>query len=272
MAKKYIMWILIILLVLVLPGLYNRLLVRYYRVRDDKITQKIRIALVTDLHSCLYGEKQAELIDAITAQKPDLVMMAGDIFDDVLPNENTEYLLQGIAGKYPCYYVFGNHEYQSKQVEEKNRVLQKYGITVLDDTGKEVEFHGQKIRICGVNDPYAVPERAVQKECYRQRVQKLAPADNVYTVLLAHRPEYFPLYADCGFHLVLCGHAHGGQWRIPGIINGLYAPGQGIFPKYAGGLHRRNKTTLVVSRGLAREKTWVPRIYNRPELVIVDIG
>ncbi|MBQ4118259.1 MAG: metallophosphoesterase, partial [Oscillospiraceae bacterium] len=92
-----------------------------------------------------------------------------------------------------------------------------------------------------------------------------------FNVLLVHRPEYIEQYAKLGFDLVLCGHAHGGQWRIPGVLNGIYAPGQGVFPKYAGGIYEVNGTTLVVSRGLAKESTPIPRVFNRPELVIIDI-
>lgn len=93
----------------------------------------------------------------------------------------------------------------------------------------------------------------------------------MYTILLTHRPERLDVYCQYGFDLVLAGHAHGGQWRIPGIVNGLWAPNQRLFPAYAGGRYEQNGTTMIVSRGLARESTWLPRWYNRPELVIIDL-
>ncbi len=99
----------------------------------------------------------------------------------------------------------------------------------------------------------------------------MADKNDYYTVLLSHRPEFFELYTEYNFDLVLSGHAHGGQWRIPYILNGLYAPNQGVFPKYAGGEYTENNTTMIVSRGLARESTLLPRFYNRPELVIIDL-
>lgn len=92
-----------------------------------------------------------------------------------------------------------------------------------------------------------------------------------YTILLSHRPEYFETYAKYPFDLVLCGHAHSGQWRIPFLLNGLYAPHQEIFPKYAGGLYEAENMRMIVSRGLARKTTYIPRIFNRPELVIIDL-
>ena len=95
--------------------------------------------------------------------------------------------------------------------------------------------------------------------------------ENVFTILLSHRPEYCKTYMKYTFDLVLCGHAHGGQWRIPGILNGLYAPHQGIVPKYAGGRYDSEDMTMIVSRGLAKETTRIPRIFNRPELVVIDV-
>ena len=92
-----------------------------------------------------------------------------------------------------------------------------------------------------------------------------------YSILLSHRPEYYETYKKYGYDLVLSGHAHGGQWRIPGILNGLYAPHQGLFPDYAGGAYDYPGGTLVVSRGLDRWGIKLPRIFNRPELVIIEV-
>jgi len=91
------------------------------------------------------------------------------------------------------------------------------------------------------------------------------------TVLLSHRPEFFELYQKYDVDLVLCGHTHGGQWRIPYLLNGLVAPHQGFFPKYAGGRYDAENMTMIISRGLARETTKIPRVFNRPELVIVEL-
>ena len=94
---------------------------------------------------------------------------------------------------------------------------------------------------------------------------------DVCSILLSHRPERVADYTGRGFDLVLSGHAHGGQWRIPLLGVGLIAPNQGLFPRYAGGTYNLEGTTLVVSRGLARESTRIPRLYNPPEVVVVDL-
>ena len=289
--RKYIFIIAIIfaLTVTIILAFDSRLLIRRYTIDADEITSTIRIALVTDLHSCKYGEGQRELIEAVAAQNPDVVFFVGDIFDDVLEETNTELFLAGLADKYPCYYVTGNHEYYGGKYKFDNQmaILKKYGITVLPGEVVTLKVNGETINLCGVNDPdvYMVetefeenPEEYIQAQTnkeasFTEQLEYISEAasDANYTILLSHRPEYYEIYMEYDFDLVLCGHAHGGQWRRPGILNGLYAPHQGIFPKYAGGRYDAEDMTMIVSRGLARETTWIPRIFNRPELVVIDL-
>ena len=140
-----------------------------------------------------------------------------------------------------------------------------------------MEVNGSRIAVCGVDDPYAwadsygFTERA--EGSFREQVSQAAAQaeEGTYTILLTHRPELLDVYSQYDFDLVLAGHAHGGQWRIPGILNGLWAPNQGLFPAHAGGRYEQDGTVMIVSLGLARESTWVPRWYNRPELVIIDL-
>ncbi len=262
----------VLFIILALIALDSRLIVRNYDI-DTGIGEDIRIALITDLHSCRYGKNQEKLIQAVDAQEPDIILLGGDIFDDNLPDEGADIFLAGIAGRYPCYYVTGNHEYWSGQdgFDAKRGVLEKHGVEMLSGESVIVEAGGSELMICGADDSDAFMidetfDHAAQLEHLGEAAQGAE-----YSLLLSHRPEYFDLYSKYSFDLVLSGHAHGGQWRIPGIINGLYAPSQGLFPDYTGGKYEMNGTTMIVSRGLARESTRIPRIFNRPELVIVDI-
>ncbi len=263
-----------VLAVLLAIAMDCRLLIRNYTLESEKVDTPIRIALITDLHSCRYGEGQKELLDAIRAQNPDVILLGGDIFDDEIADTNTERFLLGIAGKYPIYYVTGNHECWSgaEAFAVKMGILEKCGIPVLSQESAVLNIRGEALTVCGVDDPesYLLDSHALY---YDTRLDQVLAdtSEKQYTVLLAHRPEYFPSYAARDFDLVLCGHAHGGQWRIPYLLNGLITPNQGLFPQYAGGLYEQNGTTMIVSRGLARESTLVPRIFNRPELVIIDV-
>ncbi|MBE5772841.1 MAG: metallophosphoesterase [Clostridiales bacterium] len=265
----------VVLCVLCLLAFDSRLVVRKYALESESVAGNVRIALVTDLHSCRYGDGQRTLIDAIARQAPDVILLGGDIFDNVQPDDHTKAFLEGVSGEYPCYYVPGNHEYWAGQArfDEMMAALEGYGVEILMGDRVLIEVGGASIDLCGLQDPDAFGS-SDKRRTYLENLDRLGSAadEDAFTVLLAHRPEYFEAYSDYDFDLVLCGHAHGGQWRIPGILNGVFAPDQGIFPKLAGGRYDRNDTTMIVSRGLARESTRIPRIFNRPELVIVEIG
>lgn len=249
-----------------------RLKIVKYEVRTDKIEKQVRIALVTDLHGCKYGKNQKNLIEAIEKENPDIVLLGGDIFDDNVPYENSTITIKQLAETYPCYYVTGNHEYWSDDIENILDIVESSGVAYLSNTCEEVEINGQTINLCGVDDPDVIEytENGTATEKQLENVADIA-GEEYFTVLLSHRPELAELYQQYDFDLVLSGHAHGGQWRIPGILNGLYAPHQGVFPKYAGGRYDFKNQTMIVSRGLARESTLAPRIFNRPEIVLIDI-
>lgn len=266
MRRKWRIRLILLAAVLVLAviALDQRVIIRRYTVESDKVVAPVRLAVLTDYHGCNYGDG---LIPAVEALAPDAVLLVGDIFDDVMPWERSEALVRGLAAKYPCYYVTGNHEYWSGEVEEVCRIVEEAGGTVLDQNCAELTINGQTFNLCGVPDPYA--------DVSTETALRRAAADiqqEGFTILLAHRPELIEKYAANGsFDLVVSGHAHGGQVRIPGLVNGLFAPNQGWFPKYAGGRYEVGGTTMIVSRGLARESTSLPRIFNRPEIVLIEV-
>ncbi len=270
------------LLLLTLSALDARLRVVSYTVSDARIETPVKIVLITDLHSCKYGEGQKTLLDAIDAQAPDLVLLCGDLFDDDLPNDNTTTVLKHVSERYLCFYVSGNHEYWYEDPEALFNAVQELGIQILRGTNETVTVGRTTLQICGIADPAcaeigidedAVDLRKAAMEAVTEKQLQSAAAgtDGRYSILLAHRPELIETYAKYGFDLVLSGHAHGGQVRIPGILNGLFSPGEGWFPKYAGGEYRVGETTMIVSRGLARESTAAPRIWNRPELAVIEL-
>jgi predicted MPP superfamily phosphohydrolase len=137
----------------------------------------------------------------------------------------------------------------------------------LEGDRRVVEVRGQRINICGIDDP------SIGRFNFDRQLENAFDSvdSNLYTILLSHRPERFQQLSEYECDLILSGHAHGGQWRIPFILDGLIAPNQGIFPKYTSGTHTLNDTKMIVSRGLARESTRIPRVFNPPELVVIDI-
>ena len=252
----------------------QKLKLQYYIENSSKVTEPVRLAVLTDLHSTLYGQGQEDLVEMLSGQKPDAVLLVGDIADNKVSHRGTQTLLAAIGHKYPCFYVSGNHEYWSGEAEAIKKMIASYGVMVLEGEIRVLEVKGQKLQICGVDDPSGVTGYAsfdTQTGGWEKQLWDCQDSLEArqYSVLMSHRPELTDFYTDSGFDLVVAGHAHGGQVRIPWILNGLFAPGQGLFPRYAGGQYTLGETSMIVSRGLCRNV--LPRIFNRPELVIVDI-
>lgn len=270
MRKKH-WWILpalAILVVLTLIALDERLILRTYTVTSPKLTAEVRLAVVTDFHS---SDNADDVVAMVTSCAPDAVLMVGDMFDDDIanrPTERTLSLMRQLSAQYPCYYVSGNHEAWTGEMDALYQQTEEAGVTVLRMSSAVLTVRGQRIALCGVPDPYEMVLSGAPdtEEQLRQALEDVDSAD--FTVLLAHRPELLAKYAQFPLDLVVSGHAHGGQVRIPGVLNGLYAPNQGWFPKLAGGAYTQDGTTLIVSRGLA-VRTRLPRIFNRPEVVLV---
>jgi len=270
MRKKH-WWILpalAILVALALIALDERLILRTYTVVSPKLTAEVRLAVVTDFHS---SDNADDVVAMVTSCAPDAVLMVGDMFDDDIanrPTERTLSLMRQLSAQYPCYYVSGNHEAWTGEMDALYQQTEEAGVTVLRMSSGVLTVRGQRIALCGVPDPYEMVLSGAPdtEEQLRQALEDVDSAD--FTVLLAHRPELLAKYAQFPLDLVVSGHAHGGQVRIPGVLNGLYAPNQGWFPKLAGGAYTQDGTTLIVSRGLA-VRTRLPRIFNRPEVVLV---
>ncbi|MDO5096593.1 MAG: metallophosphoesterase [Peptostreptococcaceae bacterium] len=246
-------------------GLDQRLEVVNYTIADSRIQKPIRIALVADLHSCNYGEKQHTLTEAVDQSRPDVLLLAGDIIDDDLPEDKAWEFLSWAGEKYPSYYVSGNHECWTEELPRLKSTVLDYNIAVFEGDKVELDIRGQRVNLFGIDD-VDIGESAWQNQLEKAK-SKIEP--DIYSLLLTHRPERYEQYRD--FDLSMAGHAHGGQWRIPGVLNGLLAPNQGLFPKYAGGLYEFENYKMIVSRGLARESTRIPRFYNRPEYVVIDL-
>jgi predicted MPP superfamily phosphohydrolase len=275
--KKFMVLLplLILVQVWVVVLMFNQnLSVSHYRVETDKIDEQIVLVLVTDLHSCDYGDGQSELLTAIDAEQPDAILLGGDIFDDKLSPDNTTEFIEGVSGKYPCYYVSGNHEFWSGKADEFKDILTSYGVKVLEGSTEILEVGGDRVAICGIDDP-DTDRYTSDSAPYTEQINQLQALGKtgLFTILLSHRPERMEELLPLNPDLVLSGHAHGGQWRLPLILeNGLFSPNQGLFPKYTNGAYFFGDTELIVSRGLARESTAIPRVFNRPEIVVITLA
>ncbi|WP_049617850.1 MULTISPECIES: metallophosphoesterase [unclassified Streptococcus] len=256
----------IISLIFIVLGLRNNVVITEYHISDKKLNDKMKVALIADTHSCDYGKDHKEITDKLEKIKPDLVFLSGDIVDDQLPMKKGFILVEKISKKYPTFYVTGNHEMWSGKHDYIKEKISSFGVKVLSGDSEIVKVNGTSINIMGIDDP------DIGESIYSKEYEKLEKVyKNGLTFLLAHRPERTFDYSELGVDYIFSGHAHGGQWRVPILLDkGLYAPNQGLFPKFTKGITQLDRGKLIVSRGLSRESTRIPRFYNPPEIVVIN--
>ena len=270
--KKAFLVLLAAGLLFVICGWDYRLKTVVYTVESDEITTGLRIACITDLHCCSWGDGQRELLDAVDASAPDLVVLVGDILDHTMPLEQGYTVLEHLAENWPCYYVTGNHEVRVPgEYRQLKDGMEAAGVIVLENAKTQICLEGQAITVIGVDDPSHETEYPVGNSAgvIRKHLDMLQSDGDGFTLLLSHRPELFETYVDCGIDLVLSGHTHGGQIRLP-FIGGLIAPGQGLFPEYDAGLFEEGNCRMIVSRGIG-SSSFPFRFNNRPEIVLIEL-
>lgn len=276
MWKRKRTYVFLVLGILLFTGTYNALTVQTYDVTSDKLKsdQSLRIVLLSDLHSASYGYKQSILIDKVRAQKPDLIALPGDLLDRFRSPDPAFNLIEGLVGVAPMYFVTGNHEIDDSADfvrHDVKDVFRSYGVTVLENESETVTINGIELVIGGLEDPLRTYTENIYGDWEATASASLGNVDteDTFSLLLSHRAEHVDTYAALPFDLVLSGHSHGGQIRIPYVMNGLFAPDQGFFPKYAGGQYEHETFTHIIGRGFNYSFN-VPRIYNPPEIVVID--
>lgn len=229
-----------------------------------------RIAQVSDLHNAQIGHSNEKLLTALRSTDPDLIAITGDFIDSRNTDVSVALKFAEEAMKIaPCYYVTGNHEARTPAYSALKSGLLMLGMTVMEDENVTLHSGEDSIVIIGVNDPSVQTDYLFgnSQAVIRSKIENLHT--NGFTVLLSHRPELFDTYVECGVRLVLSGHAHGGQFRLP-FIGGLFAPNQGFFPKYDAGLYTTDDTKMIVSRGVGNS-IFPLRINNPPEIILIEL-
>lgn len=222
-----------------------------YTFRSDRIKRPLRLAVASDLHSDPFDDVLEEF------SRCDAVLIPGDLVDrHRRNNENAYRFLDIVPEIVPVFYSVGNHERKFKRREAYMQKVAESRVVLLDN--ESTDFQG--IRIGGLSSAREEPDLA-----FLDRFEK----EDGYRLLLCHHPEVWRDYVDGReIDLTLCGHAHGGQMQFFG--RGLYAPGQGVFPKLTHGLHGGGR--MLISRGMTNSaKPRFPRINNPCELIILNL-
>ncbi|PGL89576.1 phosphoesterase [Bacillus thuringiensis] len=254
----------------------NLISITEVKITSSKIPSSFKgykILQISDLHNKKFGDNQDVLIQKIKSIDPDIIAITGDLIDSKSYDaEVSMQLIREIVKKYPVYFVTGNHEQWSGKYNNLEKELKKYDVNVLRNEHVGIRKGEQEINLLGIDDPEFVTGNRDEGNIIIDEIKKakIEMQPDKYNVLLSHRPEFIKEYTNERLDLVLSGHAHGGQVRLP-FIGGLVAPNQGVLPKYTVGLYVEQNTSMVVSRGLGN--SIIPqRILNRPEIVVVQLN
>ena len=292
MKKKYRFFVLAILVASVMWNVYwnSRIVVHTYTHVNQSVPEAfdhLRIVQLTDLHS-VRTDKQGQLVyDTICSQNPDVICMTGDLVDSRYYEKNgaggekrTLELMEKLVKIAPVYMVYGNHEMVLLDDPQNNALkksLEEIGVLLINNerVRYEKETGGEALLIGGIQDPSTLYKdyRYAFLESNGERMEAMLDAVSVdvrnedFFLLLSHRPEYLEMYDQYPVDLVLAGHAHGGQFRLP-FVGGIYAPGQGFMPKYTVGLYETDDLAMYVGTGIGNSIIPV-RIFNPPEILTI---
>lgn len=283
--KKYIICgIIVVLLIAIIWFLHwqnNDIVISKIEYKNNKIPNNFdgyKILQVSDLHNKEFGKNQSKLVQYTKEINPDVIFITGDIIDKRRTTSEDLYIaleyIKQLNKEYPIYFVTGNHEvWRPKFYPEVRQELLDEGVIILENELQEIDINGEKISILGMNDIAEIDgEYITEKERHKfKNILKglVTKTGDNFKVLLSHRPELIKIYAEEKVDLTFTGHAHGGQIRLP-FTEGLFAPNQGVLPKYTSGIHYQDESAMVVSRGLGAS-IFPFRIFNRPEMVVVTL-
>lgn len=238
-----------------------------------KAFEGFRIVQLSDLHGRQFGEGNTHLLAAVEAARPDVIALTGDFVDADSSVADLIALMDGLTAIAPTYYVTGNHEWGSGQAQTVLRTLRTLGVYCLENEFTIVERDGDHIVLAGIHDPNGYADQKTPEQLARE---VYAAEDDPYWLLLAHRNNLFNgRYCRLGANLTLCGHAHGGLWRLP-LTDGLIDTSQTLLPSFTSGFYTctdggHEPATVFVSRGLGNSPHNVPRLFNPPQVAVITL-
>lgn len=267
--KMYIIFITLAVLLLVMTYIYfdlNFTKVQYVNIETDKLQgrNEFKILQISDFHDSKSKIIWNRILRSINETKPDIIVMTGDIISSTTRDlSNAKKFAGEIANICPdIYFISGNHEWRSGYNTSFINELKSMGIIVLNNTNRIITTGGSEINICGIDDYYTRSydmDRAFYKTNGRN-----------FTILLSHAPDIIFRYGNIPADLMLCGHTHGGQVRLP-FIGALMAPGQGFLPKYDKGLFKLdNGTLLYIDSGIGTSVLPI-RFFNRSQISLITV-
>lgn len=241
-----------------------------YEVKSQKLPESFdgfKIVQLSDLHGAEFGEDGMGLVEKVKELEPDIIALTGDFVTDEGDLAAVEKLAARLTELCPVYFVSGNHEFGSGLAVKVRNILERAGVKYLSNEYLTISRGEDGILLGGVEDPLAYADMLSPDEL-AQKMNDAAP--DAFKILLGHRNYWMTEYPELPVDLIFCGHAHGGLIRIPGV-GGLIGTDRRLFPDFDAGQFNNGRYTLIVSRGLGNSVP-IPRIFNRPEIVCVELS
>jgi uncharacterized protein len=249
----------------------NALLIKKYVIVTGKTGlngKSLKICHLSDLHNKGFPLNHRVIVSEIKKAHPDLIAVTGDsVKHEGFNHKNSIKLIKTLAAEYPVFLITGNHEFGYRHYGSFIREIKEAGVHFLENKIVTINKNGKTIMVGGIQDLHFFDD---DWEAYTETVGNLKNDDpRTPYIFLAHNPAYFETFKETDADLILTGHTHGGQFRIPGI-GGFFAPGQGFFPKYDAGVYQKDGCAMIISRGLG-PSTFPIRILNRPEIIFIQL-
>ena len=277
---KRIKWLLVILfliLIIVVWVIWSNIALEITRIRIEDINMPytlngFKIVQISDLHNYEYGKNNEKLIEKVRKENPNIIAITGDFIDYQGQKEDVAlYVAQKCVEIAPTFYITGNHESGIYNYDDFMNSLRDVGVEILDNRLIEFPYNNTYINVVGILDPSDGLYGYDYGEITFNRLEEtMKGKEDYYTILLAHRPEYYEIYKQFSINLVLSGHTHGGQFRLP-FVGGVLGHNRTLFPKYDAGLFIENGVYMIISRGLGSSFRVPIRINNKPELVVIEL-
>ncbi|MFW5896545.1 MAG: metallophosphoesterase [Bacillota bacterium] len=220
-----------------------------------------RILHISDLHSRSPHNLTVDIPAALGDRSFDLACITGDFIDNDLEQLPPALdLVRSLGRRAPVITVLGNHDWPpgGRHVVAE---LEYAGAVHLENESAVVGFDDFEFPVVGISDAYSG---------YDDVAAGFEDVEGEFALVLTHDPKIFGDIARSHPSVVLAGHTHGGQIRLP-LLPTLYAPGAGFFPEYGEGVYREDGSVMYVSRGIGASGPLPFRFWNRPEITIITL-
>lgn len=267
--KKWLMIFTLIILIIISTKIYfdtNEYKVNTVQFQSEKIPEgdELTILQISDLHNKSFGKNNEKLINIAENLNPDIIVITGDLIDRSTEDFNDIFsvIKNLVAANETVYFVTGNHEWENANTRDFLEGLRERNVKVLSNQSTQITAENVSFTLSGIDDA------STNHEDITAAFQNVD--QDLYTILLSHTPSVTEKYEDIPADLILSGHTHGGQVRLP-FIGAIVAPDQGFLPKFDKGTFKIGQNQyLYIDSGLGTSVAPI-RFLNKSQLSLIKI-